>query len=154
MGHARAQAENLIQARPTAVYAVLADYRTHHPRIMPPSLFSKLQVEAGGVGADTVFHITLNIAGRKQRLHMKVTEPEPGHVLTETNLDTGVVTRFTVASVNGDSRTLARISSDWETDGGLRGFLDRLMTPIMMRRIFKKQLLELDRYMHSVEAPR
>jgi Polyketide cyclase / dehydrase and lipid transport len=149
---ARAHAENTIEARPAAVYAVLADYSTHHPRIMPESLFSNLEVETGGVGAGTVFHITLRILGRSQQLHMKVAEPEPGHVLTETNLDTGVVTMFTVLPADGGSRTLARISSEWETDGGLRGLIDRLATPVLMRRIFTRQLRELDRYMHSMEA--
>ena len=154
MAHPRASAhvENLIDARPAAVYAVLADYRAHHPRIMPESLFSNLEVEEGGVGAGTVFHITLRILGKQQQLHMQVAEPEPGHLLTETNLDTGVVTEFTVAPADGGSRTLARISSEWETDSGLRGLIDRLATPVLMRRIFSRQLRELGHYMHSMEA--
>jgi hypothetical protein len=150
---ARAHAEDLIDARPTAVYAVLADYTTHHPRIMPPSLFSNLEVETGGVGAGTVFHITLRTAGKQQRLHMRVAEPEPGHVLTETNLDTGVVTMFSVAPGNDGKRTKTQISSEWETAGGLRGLVDRFVAPVLMGRIFTKQLRELSRYMHSGEAP-
>ena len=151
MGRARAQAERLIAAAPAAVYAVLADYTTQHPRIMPASLFSKLEVESGGVGAGTVFHITLRMPGRRQRLHMRVGEPEPGHVLTETNLDTGVVTAFSVAAQDGGRRTLARISSDWETAGGLPGLADRLVTPLLMGRIFAKQLHQLDEYVCSTD---
>jgi hypothetical protein len=150
MGHVEAHAEITIDARPGAVYEVLADYTTHHPEIMPSSLFSKLEVESGGMGAGTVFHITLHIAGQKKRLHMRVSEPDPGHVLTETNLDTGVVTEF---AVTGDSPTLARISSTWETSGGLRGLVDRTMTPLLMRWIFGKQLKELEHYMRSGRAP-
>jgi uncharacterized protein YndB with AHSA1/START domain len=153
MGRARAHAERLIHAPPAAVYAVLADYRTHHPRIMPGSLFSGLEVETGGVGAGTVFHITLRMLGRKQRLHMRVAEPEPGQVLTETNLDTGVVTEFSVAPRDGGSRTLARISSEWDPAGGLRGSVDRLAAPLLMGRIFAKQLRQLDQYVHSGDAP-
>ena len=67
---------------------------THHPWIMPPSRFSDLGVETGGVGAGTVFHITLRVLGRRQRLHMAVTEPRPGTELTETDLDTGALTTF------------------------------------------------------------
>jgi hypothetical protein len=144
MGRARAQAERTIAAAPAAVYAVLADYTGAHPRIMPASLFSDLEVESGGVGAGTVFHITLRLLGRRQRLHMRVGEPEPGRVLTETNLDTGVVTEFSVAPEDGGSRTLARISSDWEPAGGLRGLADRLVTPLLMGRIFSRQLQQLD----------
>jgi hypothetical protein len=153
MTRARAHSQNVIDAPPTAVYAVLSDYTTHHPRIMPAPLFSNLEVETGGVGAGTIFHITLRTMGKEQRLHMKVAEPEPGRVLTETNLDTGVVTVFKVAPSNDEWRTLAEISSEWETDGGLRGFTDRLFAPVLMGRIFAKQLRELSRYMHSEEAP-
>jgi len=135
------------------VYAVLADYTTHHPRIMPASLFTDLEVEEGGVGAGTVFHITFRMLGKRQRLHMRVAEPEPGRVLTETNLDTGVVTEFSVVPRDGGSRTLAGMSSEWETAGGLRGLVDRLMTPLLMGRIFAKQLGQLGRYMRSGEAP-
>jgi hypothetical protein len=149
MGRTRAHAERLIGAPPAAVYVVLADYTTQHPRIMPASLFSNLEVESGGVGAGTVFHITLRMLGRRQRLHMQVAEPEPGQVLTETNLDTGVVTEFSVAPQDGGSRTLARISSDWETASGLRGLVDRLVTPRLMGRIFAKQLRQLDQYVRS-----
>jgi uncharacterized protein YndB with AHSA1/START domain len=151
MGRARAHAERWIDAPPAAVYAVLADYTTQHPRIMPASLFSGLEVESGGVGAGTVFHITLRMLGRRQRLHMRVAEPQPGQVLTETNLDTGVVTRFSVAAGDGGSRTLARISSEWEPDAGLRGLADRLVTPRLMGRIFAKQLHQLDQYMGSAD---
>jgi hypothetical protein len=149
MGQTRAQAERLIGMPPAAVYVVLADYTTQHPRIMPAPPFSDLEVESGGVGAGTIFHITVRMLGRRQRLHMRVAEPEPGHVLTETNLDTGVVTEFTVAPREGGSRTLARMSSEWETQGGVRGLVDRLVTPRLMRRMFAKQLHQLDQYMHS-----
>ncbi len=151
MGRTRAQAERVIGAPPAAVYAVLADYTTQHPQIMPASLFSNLTVESGGVGAGTVFHITLRMLGRRQRLHMRVGEPEPGQVLTETNLGTGVETRFAVAPRDGGRRTLARISSEWETAGGLRGLADRLMTPRLMGSIFARQLRQLDQYVRSTD---
>ena len=149
MGRARAHAQRMIGAPPAAVYAVLADYTTRHPKIMPAPPFSDLEVESGGVGAGTVFHITVRTLGRRRRLHMRVAEPEPGRVLTETNLDTGVVTEFTVAPGDGRSRTLAGMSSEWETKGGLRGLADRLLTPRLMGRMFAKQLHQLDQYLGS-----
>jgi uncharacterized protein YndB with AHSA1/START domain len=151
MGRARAHAERLIDAPPAAVYAVLADYTTQHPKIMPAPPFSDLEVESGGVGAGTVFHITVRMLGRRQRLRMRVAEPEPGQVLTETNLDTGVVTEFTVAPRDGGSRTLAGMSSELETQGGLRGLADRLVTRRLMGRMFAKQLHQLDRYVRSTD---
>ena len=151
MGRARAHAERLIDAPPAAVYTVLADYTTRHPKIMPAPPFSDLEVEAGGVGAGTIFHITVRMLGRRRRLHMRVAEPKPGQVLTETNLDTGVVTQVTVAPREGGSRTLAGMSSEWETKGGLRGLADRLVTPRLMGRMFAKQLHQLDQYMGSAD---
>lgn len=151
MGQAHAHAERPIYAPPAAVYTVLADYTTHHPRIMPAPPFSDLEVESGGVGAGTIFHITVRMLGRRQRLHMRVAEPEPGHVLTETNLDTGVVTQFTVAPRGGGSRTVVQMSSEWETAGGLRGLADRLVTPLLMGRAFAKQLQQLDQYVRSTD---
>ena len=153
MGRASARAERLIDAPPGAVYAVLADYTNRHPKIMPAPPFSDLEVESGGVGAGTVFHITVRTAGRRQRLHMRVAEPDPGRVLTETNLDTGVVTVFTVAPGDGEAGTRVRMSSEWETAGGLRGLADRLVTPLLMGRIFAKQLRQLDRYLRSGASP-
>jgi hypothetical protein len=151
MGRARAHAEQLVDAPPAAVYAVLADYTTHHPRIMPEPPFSNLEVESGGIGAGTVFHITVRTLGRRQRLHMRVGEPEPGRLLTETNLDTGVVTEFSVAPQGGGSRAQARMSSEWETAGGVRGLVDRLVTPRLMGRMFAKQLRQLDQYVRSAD---
>jgi uncharacterized protein YndB with AHSA1/START domain len=151
MGRARAHAERTIGAPPAAVYSVLADYTTQHPRIMPAPPFSDLEVESGGLGAGTVFHITLRMLGRRQRLHMRVGEPQPGRVLTETNLDTGVVTEFIVAPREGGSRTVAAMSSEWETKGGLRGLVDRLVTPRLMGRMFAKQLHQLDQYVCSTD---
>ena len=83
----RAQAEATFDAKLDVVYEVIADYATHHPQIMPESFFSGLEVDAGGIGAGTVFHITFHAPGKRERLHMRVDEPEPGSVLTETNLD-------------------------------------------------------------------
>jgi hypothetical protein len=145
--------ENVIDARPAAVYAALADYVTHHPRIMPASMFSDLEVERGGIGAGTVFHITLRLFGMSQRLQMRVAEPEPGRVLTETNLATGDVTVFTVGQVSGTRQTLARISSEWQASRGLRGLIERVVTPRLTRRILTKQLRQLGQYMRSIEAP-
>jgi hypothetical protein len=150
MPHVQASAEKLIHASPSDVYAVLADYATHHPRIMPPDHFSNLEVESGGVGEGTVFHITSRVAGKEQRLHMRVTEPEPGSVLWETNLDTGVVTEFRVGG-NGSNTTLVRMSSEWDGHG-LRGWVDRLFAPRLMHRLFAEQLDQLDEYVRSKEV--
>ena len=150
MARVQVRAEKLVAAPADAVYRVLADYSTHHPRIMPPEHFSNLEVESGGVGEGTVFHITTRVAGKRERLHMRVTEPQPGSVLWETNLDTGVVTEFRVSG-NGSQATLVRMSSEWEAHG-LKGWLDRLLAPRLMHRLFAEQLDQLDEYVRSSEV--
>jgi hypothetical protein len=145
----RVEADKAIGAQAADVYKVLADYLAHHPKIMPPDHFSNLEVESGGIGDGTVFHITAKVAGKRQRLHMRVTEPAPGNVLCETNLDTGVVTQFTVSG-NGSASAVVRMSSEWEAHG-LKGWVERLFTPRVMRRLFVEQLDQLDQYVRSLE---
>jgi hypothetical protein len=148
MPRLEAFAETIVDAPAGVVYGVLADYRRHHPRIMPPALFSDLQVERGGIGAGTVFHITVRAPGRPRRLHMLVAEPTPGRQLTETDLDTGVVTAFEVSS-RTDLRSDVRISVEWEPARGMRGLVERLAVWLVARPVFMLQLEQLRRYLQS-----
>jgi uncharacterized protein YndB with AHSA1/START domain len=147
----RAEAERIVNAPPAVVYGVLADYRTHHPRIMPAPPFSNLDVESGGVGRGTVFHITVRMFGRNERLHMRVSEPQPGRVLTETNLETGEVTEFTVTPEDDGARSHVRIRSSFETAAGWRGAMDRRLKPAIVGRLLGQQLQQLDRYIQGQE---
>jgi len=149
---AHAAAAERIGAPPAAVYAVLADYRTHHPRIMPAPPFSDLRVEQGGTGAGTVFRIDVGRPGRPSTLHMRVAEPEPGRVLTETDLDTGAVTAFTVTPQDGG--TLARMATEWDPPPGLRGALSRAVEPALRRRLMTRQLRQLAHYVRDEEIGR
>ena len=60
-----ASAERTVPAPAAAVYALLADYRDGHPRILPPA-FSDLMVLQGGIGAGTIIRFSLKFAGRRQ----------------------------------------------------------------------------------------
>ena len=87
-----------IPAPPQRAYSILANYRDEHPRILPPQ-FSNLAVEKGGIGAGTVIRFNMRVFGRKRSFRAAVTEPEPGRVLVETDLDTNrAVTTFIVDS--------------------------------------------------------
>ena len=87
----------MISAPPDKVYAVLADYHEGHPNVLPKRYFKSLIVEQGGKGAGTVIHVQLSVMGVRRESHMRVSEPEPGRVLTETDLETGLVTSFIVS---------------------------------------------------------
>ena len=96
-------AERAIPAPANAVYALLADYRNGHPRILPPA-FSDLTVLRGGIGAGTEIRFALDLAGRRDEIEANVDEPEPGRVLSETYPERSAVTRFTGDPVGDQSR--------------------------------------------------
>jgi uncharacterized protein YndB with AHSA1/START domain len=67
-------AERTIPAPAAEVYALLADYRDGHPRILPPA-FSNFAVLEGGIGAGTRIRFTLTVGGRPQRSNLASTNP-------------------------------------------------------------------------------
>ena len=137
-------AERVIGAPAERVYGYLRDYREHHPRILPPA-FSALQIEEGGHGAGTVFRVGITAGGRTRRYHLRVAEPEPGRVLTESDLDSSLVTTFTVLP-EGELRCRVRIATRWQGAKGIGGFFERLFAPLVSRRLFADELKRLDRY--------
>ena len=93
----RATASALIDAPPKLVYDILADYRGGHPLILPKNYFVSLDVEKGGVGAGTIISFQMRIFGKLQTFRAAITEPEPGRVLVESDLDgTASTTSFIV----------------------------------------------------------
>lgn len=148
-----ASVERRIEAPADAVYAVIADFREHHPRILP-SAFSDLAVEEGGVGAGTVHRFTLTLGGRARTSRARIDEPEPGRVLTEREIDGNLVTTFTVDALPHE-RSHVTIATTWETPG-MRGVMERIAAPRILRRLYTDELTLLDRYVRrrSKTAPR
>ena len=143
-------AEAMVDAPPDTVYRYLADMRDHHPRFLPPA-FSDFQVESGGVGAGTVTRFTMTAGGRAREYRMKVAEPEPGRVLTESDMDSSAVTTFAVSPRDGAS--LVRISTAWDGAGGIGGFFERMFAPRVLRAIYADELKRLDAYAREHHAP-
>ena len=136
-------AAGAVAAPPETVYGYLADYVQHHPRFLPAA-FSEYAVEEGGVGAGTVIRFALTAGGRRRRYTMRVAEPEPGRVLSESDTGSSLVTRFTVSPDGEGSRV--RIDTSWEGAGGVGGFFEKLFAPMAMRRIYDDELRRLDVY--------
>jgi hypothetical protein len=132
-----------IQAPPGRVYEILADFRNHHPKILPPA-FSDFRVESGGRGAGTVVSFRLKLAGRSWEARSRVDEPEPGRVLTETVADSGAVTTFTVTPEGSGSRV--RIDTTWLGAKGVAGWIERLVAPRLLRQLYAQELELLNRY--------
>jgi hypothetical protein len=136
-------AQGPVGAPPDVVYGYLADFRTHHPRFLPPA-FSDFQVESGGVGADTIITYNLTAGGRTRAYRMQVAEPEPGRTFTESDTTSSAVTTFTVSPQGGESQVT--IATAWEGAGGVGGFFEKLFAPRVLRGIYQDELRRLDAY--------
>jgi len=133
---------SVVDAPAELVYRTLADYREGHPSILPKAYFLSLEVEQGGFGDGTIINFETKVLGATQRFRSAITEPQPGSVLVETNLgEPGGKTTFTVEPLNGGSRSIVTIATDGTTKrGGGLGAIERFMTKLMMRRIYKAEL--------------
>lgn len=147
MDKLHAEKSAVIDAPPKVVYDLLADYHDGHPRILPPKYFRGLDVEQGGVGAGTIFLVHSSVMGRAQTLRMVVSEPEPGRVLMETDVDSGIVSTFTCDPVAEGRQTRLTIATDWPTGPGLSGVLNRLFIPRILRRMYADELQRIARYL-------
>lgn len=131
-------ASALIPARPQDVYAIIADYRGGHARIVPRPPFVSLDVEQGGTGAGTVIRVGMRVMGRLVSYRAVVGEPEPGRVLAETN-ENGYVTTFTV-DPEADGRH-SRVTISTETGrGGVPGALERWLLARLLLPVYVREL--------------
>lgn len=120
------------------VYGLIADYRAGHPSILPRKYFENLVVEEGGTGAGTKIHFTMLSYGKRQVMHARITEPEPGRVLVETYEQTGTETRFTVEPL-GPSSARVTFETQYQTKG-IRGWLEALIVPRYLRKVYAAEL--------------
>lgn len=133
----RVSAERRMAAPPERVYALLADYQAGHPSVLPPAIHD-LRVVSGGNGGGTVATAVLTLAGRSSPLTLRVSEPEPGRVLRETADENGAVTDFLVDPAAEGCRV--RIESAVPPGPGLRGSVERLLLPRLLRPVFEDEL--------------
>jgi len=130
-------------AAPAAiVYSILADYN-HHRKILPPKFFPGLDIVEGGVGAGTRFILHAMSFGGKTQMHMAVTEPEPGAVLMERDVNTNLVTNFIVKPIS-PTESHVTFETVWQPQPRLKGVIDRYTTPFFMRIVYRQELKILD----------
>jgi uncharacterized protein YndB with AHSA1/START domain len=134
--------EAAVGAPAETVYRYIADMHDH-PRFLPPA-FSDYAVESGGVGAGTVTRFKMTAGGRTREYRMKIAEPEPGRVLTESDMNSTAVTTFTVLPQG--SASLVKISTAWDGAGGIGGVFERMFAPRVLRGIYADELKRLDAY--------
>ena len=129
-----------ISAAPERVYAIIADYRTGHPRIVPDA-FSDMTVERGGVGEGTIIRFRMRVFGRTQAFRAAVSEPEPGRILVETDLDSnGAITTFTVNAGPAAGTSEVTITTELPVRSGPLGAIERFFTTRFLRPLYIKEL--------------
>jgi hypothetical protein len=137
----RVEVSAVIEAPPARVYGVIADYRGAHARILP-KFFDSMEVEKGGMGEGTVIRVTSRTLGVETSLRMVVAEPEPGRVLTESDLERGLVTAFTVDAEGAGSRVT--INTVWHASKGIAGWFEKQLMPPLLRRVYREELALLE----------
>lgn len=138
-------ASAVIPARRERVYSLICNYNDGHPRILPKQ-FSGLVVEQGGVGAGTIIRFQMSVFGKKQTFRAAITEPDPGRVLVETDLDSnGAVTTFTVNPGGAPADSNVTIATEMPVRTGFLGKIERAMTTMLLRPLYVKELQNLAR---------
>lgn len=136
-----------IDAVPAQVFKLLADYRTSHRDILPPTTYLDYEVEQGGVGAGTVYSYKMKTPMRPEprAYQMKVSMPASGNVLQENDQNSSLVTTWTLVPQDGGSKTQVRLSTEWESHAsGFGGFMERTMAPRATKRIYDTILGRLE----------
>lgn len=134
-----------INSSSKVVYAIIADYRDAHPKILPKPPFVSLIVEQGGIGAGTIVRVQMKVLGKIQTFRTVVTEPEPGRVLVETN-DTGYITTFTVEPIDGRKNSIVTFTTGIPDSSGLLKKIEFRLTKLLLTPVYKQELENLARF--------
>ena len=131
----------MLDASPEAVYATIADYRQGHPAILPEKYLYDLQVEKGGYGAGTVIRFRSRILGVEQSFHHQVSEPTPGKVLVEQDVEQPrVTTTFTVLPAEQGKKAHVEIATMMAVSPGFKGLIERLLVPGALLPVYREEL--------------
>ena len=142
----------VINAPAATIYAVFADYHEGHTAVLPKPYFTEMIVNKGGTGAGTEITVKMEVLGNKVTYNMVVTEPEPGRVLQEEDKVAGVLTTFTVDPLNGGQEAKVTLHTRARTAPGVRGFIEKLITPPISRKIYNEELDLLEKFVAKTEV--
>ncbi len=145
MAHYLISTSALIPAPAERVYAIIADYRSSHPLILPKPYFAAMQVEQGGTGSGTVIALQMQLLGKVQDFRLAISEPQPGRVLVETNETNGAVTRFFVEPRREGKEAFVTIETALLVRQRLAGRLEGWLAARVLRPVYVKELQQLAR---------
>ncbi|MGB7341248.1 MAG: SRPBCC family protein [Phototrophicaceae bacterium] len=148
MNIATFEESRVIHANPAEVYQLLADYQHGHALILPKPYFVDLRVLEGGFGEGTIIDVDMEVFGVKRTMQMVVTEPEKGAILVEKEEATGTVTHF-FFEPHAEGCYL-RIRTTMIFGAGVIGFIEKLTTPVITRKIYREELQNIADYFAKV----
>ena len=125
-----------IQTPAEILYNIIADYRRMHWLILPKRYFLSLEVEQGGFGAGTIVNFAMRILGQTQSFHSLITEPEPGRLLVETDIKSGIATSFHIVPIEKEGQTRVTISTELKG----RNFLEAWIAKMILQKIYRLEL--------------
>jgi hypothetical protein len=134
--------EQIVNAEPEKVYAILSDYKNERPRLLTPN-FLDYKVEQGGQGAGTVVSYRLHAANRERPYKMRVSAAQKNELLVEQDENSSLVTRWSLSPFQAGRRTKVQVSTTWEGSNGVGGFFERTFAPLGVRGIYNAILAKL-----------
>lgn len=149
-------ASRIVGTSASHAYRLIADYRGGHQRILPPKYFGNLRATKGGYGDGTEIAFEMYPFGIKrsvQQARARVTEPEPGHVLVETDLDRGFVTTFTVDPVSPTSSRVEFVTAV-PRKSGILGAIEKAVISAFLSRVYEAELKQFDAVAREEAAAR
>ena len=154
MSHVEIVESALVKAPPARAYALIADYRDGHRRIVPPRAFKWLRVDSGGTGAGTAIAFEMRVLGTSTVARAMVSEPQPGRVLVEADVDGRVITTFTV-DPRGPSACHVTIATTVKPRAGIAGWIEAFVTRRILPPLYREELQRLAEHAEGrqVHAP-
>ena len=151
MSHVEIVESALVKAPPARAYALIADYRDGHRRIVPPRAFKWLRVDSGGTGAGTAIAFEMRVLGTSTVARAMVSEPQPGRVLVETDVDGRVITTFTV-DPRGPSACHVTIATTVRPRAGIAGWIEAFVTRRSLPPLYREELQRLAEHADGLQV--
>jgi hypothetical protein len=86
------------------------------------------------------------VFGKKQAFRAVITEPQPGRVLVETDLDAnGAVTTFMVDPGGAPADSRVTISTELRVRSGFLGKIEKTLSTLLLRPMYVQELENLAR---------
>ncbi|BBU20554.1 SRPBCC family protein [Mycobacterium xenopi] len=145
MGQISAASTVLINAKPEAVLAAVADYQNVRPKILS-SHYRDYQVLQGGQGQGTVAKWKLQATKSRVR-EVQASVDVAGHAVIEKDANSSMVTNWTVAPAGPGSSVT--VKTTWTGAGGLKGVFEKTFAPLGLKKIQAEVLANLKKELES-----